>query len=296
MAIIFSRIFTENNPVMGYSKTFCIPEAKGLKVQYRHAHSRHSTGHGIGVLVYSWRKECFLPPWFISAWLLHWNCHRLVGCLMSHRPICSLCRPVIEYGAPVWLPHQKNHIECLESVQWRFTRSCFPFNVSNSLSYEQRLSILHLPPLYNRLVFLTVSFIIKCLYRYNSIPTTFLPVPNTRKLKLCFLNISTAGLTVWNFLHLSSSPDFMNLFLVTWETFVLNLHISHLLILYVITFTVIVLFLMPTSSSPSWLQFGNSGIISACTLLCNNCHIHVHANCDSVFIYLNNILIWLCCF
>ena len=46
---------------------------------------------------------------------------------------------------------------------------------------NKRLSILHLPPLYNRLVFLTVSFIIKCLYRYNSIPTTFLPVPNTRK-------------------------------------------------------------------------------------------------------------------
>ena len=28
--IIFFRIFTENNPVMGDSKTFCIPEAKGL--------------------------------------------------------------------------------------------------------------------------------------------------------------------------------------------------------------------------------------------------------------------------
>ena len=26
----FFRFFTENNPVMGYSKTFCIPEAKGL--------------------------------------------------------------------------------------------------------------------------------------------------------------------------------------------------------------------------------------------------------------------------
>ena len=31
MARIFFRIFTENNPVMGYSKTFFIPEAKGLK-------------------------------------------------------------------------------------------------------------------------------------------------------------------------------------------------------------------------------------------------------------------------
>ena len=31
MARNFFRIFTENNPVMGYSKTFCIPEAKGLR-------------------------------------------------------------------------------------------------------------------------------------------------------------------------------------------------------------------------------------------------------------------------
>ena len=31
MARNFFRIFTENNPVMGDSKTFCIPEATGLK-------------------------------------------------------------------------------------------------------------------------------------------------------------------------------------------------------------------------------------------------------------------------
>ena len=30
MARIFFRIFTENNPVMGDSKTLCIPEVKGL--------------------------------------------------------------------------------------------------------------------------------------------------------------------------------------------------------------------------------------------------------------------------
>ena len=30
--IFFSRIFTENNPVMGDSKTLCIPEAKGLTI------------------------------------------------------------------------------------------------------------------------------------------------------------------------------------------------------------------------------------------------------------------------
>ena len=32
MARNFYRIFTENNPVMGDSKTFGIPEAKGLTV------------------------------------------------------------------------------------------------------------------------------------------------------------------------------------------------------------------------------------------------------------------------
>ena len=33
MARNFFRIFTENNPIMGYSKTFFIPEAKGLSSQ-----------------------------------------------------------------------------------------------------------------------------------------------------------------------------------------------------------------------------------------------------------------------
>ena len=34
MARNFFQIFTENNPVMGYSKTFFIPEAKGLKTMF----------------------------------------------------------------------------------------------------------------------------------------------------------------------------------------------------------------------------------------------------------------------
>ena len=33
--IIDFRIFTENNPIMGYSKTFFIPEAKGLNGNYQ---------------------------------------------------------------------------------------------------------------------------------------------------------------------------------------------------------------------------------------------------------------------
>ena len=36
MARKFFWIFTENNPVMGDSKTFCIPEAKGLNAIYRY--------------------------------------------------------------------------------------------------------------------------------------------------------------------------------------------------------------------------------------------------------------------
>ena len=34
MARNFYRIFTENNPVMGDSKTFGIPEAKGLRLDW----------------------------------------------------------------------------------------------------------------------------------------------------------------------------------------------------------------------------------------------------------------------
>ena len=35
MARNFYRIFTENNPVMGDSKTFGIPEAKGLMEKFK---------------------------------------------------------------------------------------------------------------------------------------------------------------------------------------------------------------------------------------------------------------------
>ena len=42
MARNFYRIFTENNPVMGDSKTFGIPEAKGLKRNY---HSSDKNKH-----------------------------------------------------------------------------------------------------------------------------------------------------------------------------------------------------------------------------------------------------------
>ena len=85
------------------------------------------------------------------------------------RLFCSLCRPIIEYGIPVWLPHQKNHILSLEAVQRRFTRFCFPYDQANSLSYSERLHSSDLPPLYNRLVYLSTAFVVKSLFRIYDI-------------------------------------------------------------------------------------------------------------------------------
>ena len=130
------------------------------------------------------------------TWTKHVNfvrakCSRLAGFIrrtvkskdakVLRKLYCSLCRPILEYAAPVWLPHQKNHIQCLEAIQRRFTKSCFHYNVAISLSYEQRLSKLHLPPLYNRLAYLSASFVIKCLFNRISVSSHFLPQANTRK-------------------------------------------------------------------------------------------------------------------
>ena len=101
---------------------------------------------------------------------------------------CSLCRPVIEYGIPAWLPHQKNHIRAIEAVQRRFTRFCFPYEVANSLSYTERLSRLNMPPLYNRLVYLSMSFVIKSLHRIYDMPEYMLPVPSHRRIHTLVFN------------------------------------------------------------------------------------------------------------
>ena len=51
MARNFYRIFTENNLVMGDSKTFGIPEAKGLKTEYFNRH---------GSCIHSFKKTAML--------------------------------------------------------------------------------------------------------------------------------------------------------------------------------------------------------------------------------------------
>ena len=83
---------------------------------------------------------------------------------------CSLCRPILEYAAPVWCPCILIHKETLERVQRRFTRSCLgvprrsTINPDNEISYPTRCIQLGLPFLLNRIHFLSISFVIKCLY------------------------------------------------------------------------------------------------------------------------------------
>ena len=101
--------------------------------------------------------------------------------LILKKLFCSLCRPILEYGIPVWLPHQKNHIESIEAVQRRFTRFCFSNQEANSLFYHERLAILNLPPLYTRMVYLSISFVIKCLHGFYDISYDILPKPSSRR-------------------------------------------------------------------------------------------------------------------
>jgi hypothetical protein len=56
----------------------------------------------------------------------------------------ALVRPILEYGAVVWNPVLRKHIDSLERVQRRFTRFLPGLR---SLSYEQRLQSLNLPTL-----------------------------------------------------------------------------------------------------------------------------------------------------
>ena len=76
----------------------------------------------------------------------------------------TLCRPIIEYGAPEWLPYQQSHINRLEKVQKRLARSCIPAP-RGELTYQFRLEKLGLSSLENRFHYLAIAFVSKCLYR-----------------------------------------------------------------------------------------------------------------------------------
>ena len=126
------------------------------------------------------------------------KCSKLCGFIRrtvnSRNPVilkklfCSLCRPILEYGVPVWLPHQKNHIAAIEAVQRRFTRFCFSFDRANSLSYHERLIILKMPPLYNRMIYLSICLVVKSLHGLYDMPYDTLPKPSVRRSHILVFN------------------------------------------------------------------------------------------------------------
>ena len=59
---------------------------------------------------------------------------------------------------------------------------CFSYNDASNLTYAERLAILNISPLYNRLIYLSASFIIKCLFCLYDMPQHILPSPRKRKL------------------------------------------------------------------------------------------------------------------
>ena len=91
----------------------------------------------------------------------------------------TLCRPIIEYGAPAWLPYQQSHINRLEKVQKRLARSCIPAP-RGELTYQFRLEKLGLSSLENRFHYLAIAFVSKCIYRvYDVDPFVYVRI-NTR--------------------------------------------------------------------------------------------------------------------
>ena len=63
---------------------------------------------------------------------------------MFRRLFTAIVRPHLEYGAPIWNPHFKKHIDLIESVQRRATK-LIPGLFD--LSYKERLKLLKLPTL-----------------------------------------------------------------------------------------------------------------------------------------------------
>ena len=80
----------------------------------------------------------------------------------------SLCRPILEYASTLWCLVTQQ--DTLERVQRRFTRSCLglprraSLNSENEIDYFTRCAQLGLPLLINRFHFLSISFVVKCLY------------------------------------------------------------------------------------------------------------------------------------
>ena len=98
---------------------------------------------------------------------------------LTFRLYKTLCRPILEYGFPGWMPYQQGHIQSLEKVQKRLARSCIPAP-RGEVSYASRLQRLELCSVENRFKFLTISYVSKCLHGvYDVDPFNYISV-NTR--------------------------------------------------------------------------------------------------------------------
>ena len=86
-----------------------------------------------------------------------------VFCLKSL--YCSLIRSNLEYCSNVWKPFYKIHKEAIERVQKRFLRFiAYKLHIPlEDINYEQLQSLLSLPTLENRRIYLDVVFLYKIL-------------------------------------------------------------------------------------------------------------------------------------
>ena len=88
----------------------------------------------------------------------------------------SISRPLLKYAVPVWCPALTTLQDSLERVQRRFTRFCLGLprraliNHDNDIAYSDRCIQLGLPFLNNRLHFLSLMFVVKCLYNNFDVP------------------------------------------------------------------------------------------------------------------------------
>ena len=99
---------------------------------------------------------------------------------------CSISRPLLEYAAPVWCPALSTQQDTLERVQRRFTRFCLGLprralcNSDREMCYTDRCFQLGLPLLNNRIHFLAILFVVKCLHNKFDLHIDNIVVVNPR--------------------------------------------------------------------------------------------------------------------
>ena len=83
----------------------------------------------------------------------------------------ALIRPILEYASTIWSPHRKFLIEAIERVQSKVTK--FAFNWSSAYTYGERLTMLKLPSLKWRRLYLDVLMVHRILHGYQEMRSNF---------------------------------------------------------------------------------------------------------------------------